>query len=234
MTASETPYQAGTFDAATAQKYMNPYLEGALAPQLAEARRQADITRVQQAGQMTKAGAFGGGRQAVMEAEGARNLGTNLANITGQGYNTAYQQALAQYNTEQQRQLALAQQQEATKQFGANYGLSALQGALGAASTQGSLGGQQAQSGLAALQAQLGAGAVQQGIEQAGLTADQAAFNAARDNPYKMVQYQQSLLQGLPLSAQSYNISSNPYSAAANAATGIASYLYPTATTPAK
>jgi hypothetical protein len=73
---------------------------------------------------------------------------------------------------------------------------------------------------LANLNAQLTAGGTQQGIEQAGVTADQNAFNAERDNPYKMVQYQQSLLQGLPLAAQSYSITNNPYAAAANAAVG--------------
>jgi hypothetical protein len=53
------------------------------------------------------------------------------------------------------------------------------------------------------------------------VAADKTAFEAERDNPYKMVQYQQSLLQGLPLSAQSYSITNNPISAAANAASGV-------------
>jgi hypothetical protein len=47
-------------------------------------------------------------------------------------------------------------------------------------------------------------GATQRGIEQEGITADKTQFEEARANPYKMVQYQQSLLQGLPLAAQSY------------------------------
>jgi hypothetical protein len=49
-----------------------------------------------------------------------------------------------------------------------------------------------------------GQGAVNRGIESEGVAADKAAFEEARANPYKMVQYQQSLLQGLPLAAQSY------------------------------
>jgi hypothetical protein len=47
-------------------------------------------------------------------------------------------------------------------------------------------------------------GATQRGIESEGIAADKAQFEEARANPYKMVQYQQSLLQGLPLAAQSY------------------------------
>ena len=39
-----------------AQTYMNPYLQTALQPQIDEARRQAEIQRVQNAGRLTRAG----------------------------------------------------------------------------------------------------------------------------------------------------------------------------------
>jgi hypothetical protein len=51
------------------------------------------------------------------------------------------------------------------------------------------------------------AGATQRGIEQQGLSADKSQFEEERDFPYKQVQYMQSLLQGLPLEAQSYSYS---------------------------
>jgi hypothetical protein len=51
-----------------------------------------------------------------------------------------------------------------------------------------------------------GQGATERGIESEGIAADKAQFEEARANPYKMVQFQQSLLQGLPTSAQSYNM----------------------------
>lgn len=164
-------YQPGTFTAqGTAQQYMNPYLQASLDPQIAEARRQADIQRVQDASRLTKAGAYGGSRQAIMESELARNLGQNLANITGQGYNTAFQQAQQQFNTEQQRQM---EARNAANQYGL---------------------------GLLGQQAQLGA--VQRGITGEGIAAQKAQFEEERDFPYKQVQYQQSLIQGLPLAAQ--------------------------------
>jgi hypothetical protein len=50
-----------------------------------------------------------------------------------------------------------------------------------------------------------GQGATDRGITSEGIAADKAQFEEARENPYKMVQYQQSLLQGMPLSAQAYN-----------------------------
>ena len=46
-------------------------------------------------------------------------------------------------------------------------------------------------------------GAVQRGIESEGITADKLQFEEERDFPYKQVQYMQSLLTGLPISAQS-------------------------------
>jgi len=63
------------------------------------------------------------------------------------------------------------------------------------------------QYGLAALQKQAEAGNAQRDIEQQGLTADINEFNTQREYPYKQVQYQQSLLQGLPLAAQSLSYS---------------------------
>ena len=126
--------QMGTFtptsftDTGIAQQYMNPFIQTALDPQIAEARRQAEIQRVANAGRLTQAGAYGGSRQAVMESEADRNLLQNIAGITGQGYQTAYDRASQQYNVEQDR--ARSAQDMANQ-----YGLAALtkQADLGAA-----------------------------------------------------------------------------------------------------
>ena len=77
----------------TVQSYMNPYLEAVLEPQRREATRQADIARNQMQGRMAQAGAYGGSRQAVMEAEAQRNLQTLLGDITGKGYAGAFDAA---------------------------------------------------------------------------------------------------------------------------------------------
>jgi hypothetical protein len=167
-----TPQQ---FSAADAQRLMNPYLESALNPQIEEARRQSEISNLQNRTALTKAGAFGGGRGALMESENQRNLLSNLSGITGQGYKTAYDQAMAQFNREQDQGMAATTAAQ-------NYGLAALQ-------KQAELGG------------------VERGIEQEGITADYGQFKEERDYPYKQVQYMQSLLQGLPLAAQTYSYS---------------------------
>jgi hypothetical protein len=66
-----------------------------------------------------------------------------------------------------------------------------------------------------------GVGATDRAIDAEGVAADKAQFEEARANPYKMVQFQQSLLSGLPLAAQSYNIAdqSSLQKAAAGATT---------------
>jgi hypothetical protein len=160
-----TSFTSGT----TAQDYMSPFMNAALEPQMAEAQRQAEIQRVQNASRLGKAGAFGGSRQAIMESEGQRNLLRNLADIYGTGMQTAYTQGMGQFNTEQDR---AQQAQQLTNAYG-----------------------------LSALGAQQMAGGQQRDIEQQGIAADYAQFKEERDFPYKQVQYQQSLLQGLPISA---------------------------------
>ena len=164
-----------TFGADQAQQYMNPYLMQSLNPQIDEARRQNEIDRIANAGRMTKAGAYGGSRQAIMDMEGQRNLQSNIADITGQGYANAYDRAQQQFNTEQGLGM---QAQTMANQYGFDV-----------------LGGQGT------------AGATQRAQVQQGLSADQMAFEEERDFPYKQVQYMQSLLQGLPLEAQSYSYS---------------------------
>lgn len=172
-TSQQMQFSPTQFSGGIAQQYMNPYLQAALEPQIAEARRQADIQRMAEAGRLSQAGAFGGSRQAVMEAEGARNLLSNIAGITGQGYKTAFEQAQQQFNTEQDRQRAAAQQA--------------------------------ADLGFKTLGTQAEAGAVQRGIESEGIKADYEQFEKERLDPYKQVQFMQSLLQDLPISAQSYS-----------------------------
>ena len=110
-----TAYTPQTFTAEAAGQYMNPYLMAALQPQIDEARRQADVARVEQAGRLTRAGAYGGGRQAIMESELNRNLLQNLAGITGTGYRQAFDTAQQQFNVEQQRQ---AEQQQRAREYG--------------------------------------------------------------------------------------------------------------------
>ena len=169
-----TEFKGGIFDTTAAQQYMNPYLSAALDPQLAELRRQGQITNLGNRAQATKMGAFGGSGSALMETETQRNVMDKMQQALGQGYNTAYDKAMAQYNADQNRQLEAGRETEASRQYGANFGLKTL-GELGTA------------------------GATQRDIEQQGIAADKLQFEEQRDFPYKQVQFQKSLLTGLPI-----------------------------------
>jgi hypothetical protein len=87
---------------------MNPYLSAVLTPQLDELRRQSQITQMGTAGKLAQAGAFGGSRQAIMDAETQRNLLQEQNKAIGQGYANAYDKAMGQFNTEQGQAKTLA------------------------------------------------------------------------------------------------------------------------------
>ena len=91
-----------------AANYMNPYLSAVLTPQLDELRRQSQITQMGNAGKLTQAGAFGGSRQAIMDAETQRNLLQQQNKAIGEGYANAYDKAMGQFNTEQGQAKTLA------------------------------------------------------------------------------------------------------------------------------
>ena len=79
--------------------YMSPYMQNVVDIQKREAARQSGIAGAQQAGQATMAGAFGGGRDAILRAERERNLMTQLGDIQQQGSQAAFDRATQQYNT---------------------------------------------------------------------------------------------------------------------------------------
>lgn len=122
-------FTPSTFGADQANAYMNPYLQSALDPVLKEQRRQAEINNLGGMGSLTKAGAFGGGRQAIMQSEGLRNLLDLQTKTLGEGYRTAYDKASDQFNKEQGFGL---QAQTAANQ----YGLQALQEQAGLGAQQ--------------------------------------------------------------------------------------------------
>jgi len=83
-----------------ASQYMNPYLQSVLEPQLAELRRQSQINMQPGMAKLTQAGGYGGGRQAIMESEANRNLLQEQNKAIGQGYASAYDKGMGQFNTE--------------------------------------------------------------------------------------------------------------------------------------
>ena len=197
-----TTFTSGTFGTAEANKYMNPYLTAALQPQIDEARRQSQITQQQNAAKMTQAGAFGGSRGAIMDTETQRALGANLANITGTGYNTAYDKAMAQFNTEQGRGLDTQKATEESRRYSADFGLKSLSDLMAA-------------------------GATQRGIEGEGIAADKKQFEEQQAYPFNMVEFQRKLVEGLPTGASTTAVNQDAVSKMQSDVAGLAS-LYKT------
>lgn len=176
------------------QAYMSPYTDLALAPQLREARRQADITGQQQAAQAARSGAFGGSRFGLLEAERQRNLGQLQSDIYGKGMQTAFEQA---------RQ---------AQQFGADLGLRGAGMGLQAAGQLGALGQTQFGQQKDILQGQLSAGAQQRDLEQQRLSQAYQDFQNQRQYPYQQLAFMSDMLRGLPLSQQAQQMYSAPQS----------------------
>ena len=177
------------------QSFMSPYQQAVTDVQMDAARRQADITRQQRNAQATRAGAFGGSRQAIEEAEAQRALGSQLQNIQATGLQNAFQQA--QQNINQRAQLELqgltgAQQGLAGAQAG--YGLAGQMG-----SALGQLGTQQlgAQQGILGLQQQFGG--QQQAQEQAIINQAIQNYAQSREAPMQALNQFNALLRGYAL-----------------------------------
>ena len=215
---SFNPYQTGQFYGSTASDYMSPYMQNVVGVQQQEAARQAGIAGTQQQSQATKSGAFGGGRDAIMRAENARNLATQQGGIQAQGLQSAYQSAMDQFNREQQ----MAEQ---SKQFGAGFGMQGLQTALQGAGQLGALGQQDysQQMGITGLQNQMGT--QQQGQVQNVLTGGYQDYLNAQQDPFKKLSFMSDILRGGPLSqTYSQQYTAGPSTAQTLGSLGTAAY----------
>jgi len=91
--------------------YMSPYAMNAMMPQLNEMQRRSDMAGQQQQAQAAQAGAFGGGRDALMRAERERNLGQQQSDLMATGMQNAFTAGQNQYNTGFQQNLGINQLQ---------------------------------------------------------------------------------------------------------------------------
>lgn len=152
------------FSPAALEQYYNPYQQNVIEStrqMMAQqnAQQQADLTA-----KAIQQGAYGGDRSGIARAAlmGQQNLANQqvLSGLQQQGY----QQAVNQYNQQQQQAVGAAQ---------------------GAAYSLGQLGLQSQQAALQGIQALLGTGGMQQQLAQQQLTAAYNQFLAARAYPYQ-------------------------------------------------
>lgn len=185
-----TPYSFT--DTGVAKQYMSPYMQNVMDVQSQQAKRQAAIAAQAQQAQAANAGAFGGGRDAIMRAQGNAELQRNLQGIQATGLQNAFQQAQQQYNQEQTQRmqgLGLANQ---------------------SASTLGTLGQNQfAQtSGIVGLQGQLGQ--LEQQRAQQGLDAQYQDYLNYQNYPYKQMGFMSDLIRGVPTTTSASSIYQAP------------------------
>ena len=93
--------QQGLLEPTGYQQYMSPYQQSVIDQATQALQRQAQIAANQRAATATQAGAYGGARFGVQEAEAQSGLGRNIADITAQLQAQNYAQAVQR----QQQQL---------------------------------------------------------------------------------------------------------------------------------
>jgi len=185
-------YQAMATDPSQMAAYMSPYMQNVVDIEKREAQRQADIAATGRGAQAARAGAFGGSRQAIMEAEAGRNLQQQMADIQARGGQQAFQaaQQAQQFGSElglrglgqglqaQQAasQLGLSGLQQAiqAQQYGQDLGLRGTQAALQGTQFGSDLGLRGTQAALQGIQfgADLGLRGAQAGVQAAQFGAD--------------------------------------------------------------
>jgi len=177
--------------------YMSPFMDLALEPQLREASRRSAMEGQAQQAQAVRAGAFGGSRQGIIEAERQRNLAQQQQDIYGRGLQAAFEQA---------RQ---------AQQFGADLGLRGAGLGMQGASTLGQLGQTQFGQQAAAAEAQAKAGAQQTARSQMALDQAYQDFLNQRGYQQQQLSFMSDILRGGPLSQTSYQMYQAPPSALA-------------------
>lgn len=193
-------YAGQATSAAQMGRYMSPYTQLALEPQMREAARQSAMQGQMNQAQAAQRGAFGGSRTAIMEAERQRNLGQLQSDIYGKGMQTAFEQA---------RQ---------AQQFGADLGLRGAGLAGQTAATLGQLGQTQFGQDEAAIRAKAAAGAQQQQLDQQKLTQGYQDFLSQRGYEREQLSFLSDILRGVPMSQTSYQMYQAPASFASQAA----------------
>ena len=189
---------------------MNPYMQNVVDIEKDEAQRRANIAGTNRNAQAVKAGAFGGSRQGVMDAEAERNLKMQMGDIQSRGSQAAYDRGMQQFNAEQQLGLNAQtgnQQQnleaqklvEQSRQYGAGQGMQGLQTALTGAGQLANIGQQQYSQEMGINQLQNQYGAQQQALQQQGMDTQYQDFLNQQRYPYQQLEFMNSILRGTPM-----------------------------------
>ena len=176
--------QAGQFDEAAAQQYMNPYISNVMDRARDRTFDAYDIARQKRDARATQAGAFGGDRQFIEEGQASGQMLDRLADQEAKGYAQAYDAASKIFSQDANRALAADKLNAMT----------ALEGARGI----GSLANLGQQMSLQQNQALQGVGAAQQQMGQTGLDLAYQDYTNQLNHPYKQLGFYSDILRGTP------------------------------------
>lgn len=206
-------YNTMATDPSQVSNFMSPYMQNVVDVQKQQAIRDYQSQLPQMQAAATNAGAFGGSRHAILEAEGQRNLNQNLADIQARGQQSAYEQAMQSMQFGQN----LGLQGFQTGLQGVGQGINAaqlgLQGAntqLQGANTLGQLGQTRFNQdmGITELLNALGTQQQQQGQQRRDFEYQQ--FLDELNFPYQQLAFMSDMTRGLPLSQSTVYQNSAP------------------------
>lgn len=195
-------YQSAYEQPGGIDKYMSPYIQNVLEQQKREAARDYARQIPGMGAASARMGGRGGTREALLRAEGQRNLQQQLQGIQATGLQNAFQNAQQQAAQEAQMKaqfgLSGAQLREQSRQFGAGLGLQGLEQQRLAAKQLADIGGQQFEQQKGIFDAQMRAGQQQQNLTQQRLASNYQRFIDEQQFPYKQLEFFSNLLRGLP------------------------------------
>lgn len=178
--------------------YMSPYQQA-----VTDIQKQAAVTDAQKANLAQNLGAarqgtYGGARQLLATTEREKALQGQMGQIQATGLQNAYQQALAQFNAENQLGLQAQQANQSAALQAAQQRLAAGQGLAGLAGTMGQLGiGQQA-ADLDRIKTMGAYGDLQRGIQQQQLDTQYQDLMTRLNYPETQLGGISNILRGIP------------------------------------
>ena len=182
------------YDPQSFQKFMDPFQQNVIDEYTKEMNRQFDISKQTRDAAAQRAGAFGGDRSGVVEAEATRGfqdtLGRGIASLLSSGFRDAQTRGMTEFSD---RMKNIAQAATTQGNIGQTFGQFGSAAPVAASTTADILGK---------------AGTTQQAIDQAGLDALFAQQQQQFKLPFDALALQSNIVSGLP-----NTIGFNPYGA---------------------
>lgn len=218
----------GDFNAARAQQYMSPYMDEVVNRAQDDMYEEYMQNQTKYNADAAASGAFGGSRAALMNARMNADYQDRAGDYAAQARQAAFENAQGQFERDRAARMGLAaqnqemgmweqQQNDAVKQFAAQYGLSeeqvrqaALTGQLGALDMAGTMADREAQlqqlmdkSMVDKANAMLGVGQTEEAYKQDQLDIAYQDFVNQRDYDKNQLAFYAGAIKGVPVNLNS-------------------------------